>query len=180
MTARNSIRNLILCGFMGTGKSTVGHILADRLGWRFVDTDALIEAREGRAVTDIFAQDGEPAFRALERAVCEEIAKGGEWQNTVIGTGGGMVIDPVNRDLLGSVGLLACLDAPADVIAERLRGDTFRPLLSAPDPVLRISELLAIRREAYGAIPHHVDTSTRTPEQVADAILDLWKNHHAE
>lgn len=167
-------KNIILCGFMGTGKSTVGQLLASRMGWRFVDTDKLIESRHGKSIPQIFAQEGEPAFRALEHALCEEI---GTWKQTVISTGGGIVVDPENRAALINAGLVVCLDAPPDEIAKRLLAadQPERPMLAGGDPAQRIAELMATREVAYHALPHRINTVGITPNHIADQIVNLWK-----
>lgn len=164
-------RHIILCGFMGTGKSTVGRLIGLKLKLSFVDTDALIEARQGQAISAIFAQKGEAFFRSLEHQLCQEIAS---WEPTVIATGGGMVIDPRNRDLLAGAGLLVCLDASPGLIAARLRGQSHRPLLAAPDPKQRIAELLSARAAVYGAIALHVNTNRQSPDRIAAQIIELW------
>ena len=170
----NTPENIILCGFMGTGKTTVGRIVAAMLGWRFWDTDAQIEAQLGRPISQIFAEDGEAYFRRWESAICQELARR---RHEVIGAGGGIVLNPANREALSRAGLVICLDAPADEIAARLAGMTDRPLLAGPDPAKRIAELLAARAEAYGALSHHIDTAGCSPEEVAEAILALWGRH---
>lgn len=163
--------NIILCGFMGTGKTTIGQIIAGRLGWPFVDTDQVIEERQGKTIHTIFAEQGEPFFRRLESDLCVELA---DWQQTVIATGGGTVVNPENRAALQRAGLVVCLDAPAEAIAARLAGVTDRPMLAGNDPVARIRDLLTLRTAAYGAIPCHVDTAGRTPEAIADEVIQLW------
>ncbi|HLY26953.1 MAG TPA: shikimate kinase [Aggregatilineales bacterium] len=168
-------QNIILCGFMGTGKSSVGRILAERLGWQFVDTDALIEQREGRTISAIFAEDGEAKFRDLESAVAAELVN---YLHTVIATGGGIVLRPENLANLDRAGLVVCLDAPAEEIARRLAQFTDRPLLAGADPAARIAELLARRKGAYGAIRQHVDTANRSVEQIAAFINELWQDSH--
>jgi shikimate kinase len=164
--------NIILCGFMGTGKSTVGRLIADRLGWRFVDTDQLIEAQVGRTVSQIFAGDGEAFFRQWESRICRELIGA---RHEVIATGGGIVLDPANREALNRAGLVVCLDAPATEIVARLAGAVDRPLLAGADPVARVTELLAARAGAYGAIRNHVDTAGKTPQEVAMRIVALWE-----
>src|SRR5689334_5573582 len=124
--------NIILCGFMGTGKTTVGTVIAAQLGWRFVDMDRLLEAQlGGRTISQIFAEDGEPFFRMWESRICEEMA----WSNhEVIATGGGAVLNPANREALNRAGMVVCLEASPDEIVARLDGATDRPLLAGADP----------------------------------------------
>ncbi len=159
---------IALAGFMGTGKSTVGRILAERLERPFLDVDAEIEAREGRAISEIFATDGEPAFRAIERALIQEVARS---RNRVVAVGGGAVLDPDNVRDLSEAGLLVCLDARPEVVLRRVQNERHRPLLQTDNPEQRIRDLLARRSACYAAIPFHVDTSELTPEEVADAVL---------
>lgn len=169
-------RNIILCGFMGTGKTTVGKLVAARLGWQFADTDQVIEARCGKRVSAIFAEEGEAAFRQMERDLCHEIAA--SWRGYVIATGGGMVLDATNRELLRRSGCLICLDLPPEHLARRLAGKTDRPLLANPpngDLVAHIQALLAARAEAYRAVPHHVDTTNLSPYGVSEAVLEIWR-----
>ncbi len=157
---------------MGTGKTTIGRIVAAQLGWEFVDTDQVIEARQGRSVRKIFAQDGEPIFRRLESELCRELAT---WTHKVIATGGGIVLNGDNRVALQQAGLVVCLDAPAQEIAARLAEDKDRPLLAGADPTARISELMAKRSDAYAAIPCHVNTAGSAPEQIAETVITLWR-----
>jgi shikimate kinase len=164
------LRNIVLTGFMGTGKTSVGQVLARRLEWPYVDTDALVERMAGKAVADLIRCDGEAVFRRLERAACLEVAAR---RKQVVGTGGGALLDPKNRAVMLMDNLLVCLTCDAEEIARRLDGDDSRPLLDG-DPVTRIDELLAARKTVYDALPHHVDTTRRTPEEVADAVLQLW------
>jgi shikimate kinase len=176
----NKLNNIILCGFMGTGKTTVGKIVAARLGWEFSDTDSVIEGWLGRSIKQIFAEDGEAVLRYWENRYCEEMIR---LHNQVIATGGGIVVNPANREAMSRAGLVICLDAPAEEIAARLSGMemgiTDRPLLAGADPTKRIADLLASRAEAYAALPFHVNTGGLTPEAVAGAILALWEQHHA-
>lgn len=163
--------NLVLTGFMGTGKSTLGRLVADRLGRPFVDMDSVIAARAGQPIPAIFAAQGEQAFRALERALCQELAA---QDGLVIATGGGALVDPENRAAMQRSGLVICLTASPAALAERLAGAGDRPLLAGDDPAARIAALLADRAAAYAALPHQLDTTTLTPEQVTEAILTLW------
>lgn len=160
--------NIYLTGFMGAGKTTVGRILAERLGWCFTDIDGLIEEREGATVSEIFAHCGEPRFRQLE-AFALERASG--WTGHVVSTGGGIVLKDENRKLMRATGVTVYLKTPAHLIEERLSGDDSRPLLMVEDPKSRIRELLAEREALYEQADITVDTSGRSPEEVAEEIL---------
>lgn len=166
-------QNIVLTGFMGTGKSTVGQIVAARLNRPFVDMDSVIEQRTSRTIADIFAAEGESEFRRLERELCAELSR---QQYLVIATGGGALVDPVNRKLMVGSGMVICLTAPVEVLAARLQDDTARPLI-ADDPATKLAALLEARTQAYAALPFHIDTESLAPEQVAEAILDLWHKH---
>ena len=153
---------------MGTGKSTVGRLLADRFGFDFVDTDQLIEERHG-SIRTIFAEQGEAAFRALERELAAELA---ERSQVVIATGGRLMLDPENIASLGAGGRVFCLVADPGEIERRIvaEADTIeRPLLAAADPRARINELLAERRSGYARFTQ-VATDGRTPEDIAAEI----------
>ena len=161
-------RNIVLTGFMGTGKTTVGRILAERLGYGFVDTDELIESRFG-AIHEIFERDGEEAFRDMERSVACELA---DRAGLVIATGGRMMLDPDCAACLEPVSDVVCLTAPAGTVVERVAGTGVppRPLLDAPDASDRVRGLLAERAEGYGRFAS-VDTEDRSPDEVADAVM---------
>lgn len=165
--------NVILCGFMGTGKTTIGKVLASRMGWDFVDTDELIVTQTGKPISEIFATEGEAAFRDLETALCKEILN---WRRRVVATGGGIVLRPENRHVLLQAGMVVCLEAPAEEIIQRLRFNTDRPLLHSDDPAQRIRQLLAARAEAYAALPYHIDTYAVTPSDVANSIMRVWRS----
>jgi 3-dehydroquinate synthetase/shikimate kinase len=156
-------RNVVLTGFMGTGKTTVGRLLADDLGYRFVDTDGLIEERHGPIPT-LFAERGEAAFRAMERGLAAELA---QRSGLVVSTGGRMMLDPANVRALSATSRIFCLVAAPDEVFERVSGDTAeRPLLEVPDPRRRIVELMSERGPEYRRFPQLV-TDARTPEAVA-------------
>jgi shikimate kinase len=162
-------RNIVLTGFMGTGKTTVGRVLAARLGYEFVDTDALISAEHG-SIPQIFSELGEAHFRMLEREIARELAGR---DGLVVSTGGRMMVDPVNAELLGSTGDVFALTATVDTIVERVGGEgaaATRPMFAGHDVRERIVELLAERAPAYGRFIQ-IATDGRTPRQVADAIL---------
>ena len=161
-------RNIVLTGFMGTGKSTVGRIVAEKLGVEFVDSDEVIEERFG-PIRRIFALDGEPGFRQRERVVAEDLASK---RNTVIATGGGMLLDPVSVEMFEASGVIFCLRADPAAILDRVLGDgsVDRPLLSSTDPRRRIVELLAEREEAYARF-RSIITDAKSPEAIADEII---------
>jgi shikimate kinase len=163
--------NLVLAGFMGTGKSTVGRIVAGRLGLAFVDTDAEIERRAGQTIAAIFAQEGEAAFRRMETEVCGEIAAG---RDQVIAVGGGALLDDATRHAFAQTSLIVCLTASLDEILRRVGDDPARPLFSADRK--RLAALHAERAAHYAALPHRVDTTARTPAEVAGEVIGLW-NH---
>jgi shikimate kinase/3-dehydroquinate synthase len=162
--------NIVLTGFMGTGKSSVGREVADQLGRPFLDLDDLIATRAGKSVAEIFAQDGETAFRSLEDHACQELR---EPSGQVVAAGGGAVLNPANREALASGGIVICLEARPDIITQRLAGGDGRPLLSGASREARIAELLAQRASAYEAIPHHLDTSQLTVVQTAERVMGI-------
>jgi len=159
--------NIVLTGFMGTGKTTVGRLLAERLDVDFADTDEIIAAHDGRTIANIFAQEGEAKFRQLESAVALELA---DQQNLVISTGGRLMLDPANAEALSRNGRVFCLTASPEAILMRLQDDGRRPLLNVPDPERRIRELLARRAAAYGRFPQ-IPTEGKTVQQVAEEII---------
>lgn len=164
-------RNIVLMGFMGTGKTTVGKKLAARLGLKFVDMDHIIESRAGKAISRIFAEDGEPHFRELERVLAAELSAR---EGLVVGCGGGVVLNSDNVRSFSRTGLVVCLTAPAEVIFKRTASASHRPLLEQQDRLQRIVDLLEKRRALYAAIPHQIDTGTLSADQVVDAILPLY------
>lgn len=156
-----------LGGFMGTGKTSVGREVARLSGRPFVDTDALLHLRYG-PVADQFRREGEAAFRRRERAVVAELARRGD---QVVALGGGAWVDLANRQALRRRHQLVVLTAPLEVVAERLGDDPGRPLW---DPAVA-QALLAARAEAYADADLRVDTSSRSPTELAEAILEaLW------
>ncbi|RMG92313.1 MAG: 3-dehydroquinate synthase [Chloroflexi bacterium] len=162
-----NLPNIVLTGFMGTGKTTVGRLLAERLGLKFVDTDLLIEARDGRSVSNIFREAGEEVFRRLEAAVAQELA---EEHGLVIATGGRLMLDSQNALALQKNGRVVCLVAEPEEIVRRLAGDTQRPLLNVSDPKKQVNQLLQARAARYGRFPQ-ITTSGKSPETVADEII---------
>ena len=161
--------NIVLTGFMGTGKTTVGRVLAEALGFDFVDTDHLIENDNG-PIPVIFAEQGEGSFRAIEHSVAVELSGR---TSTVIATGGRLMLEPSNAAALSETGRVFCLNAPVDTIVERALGDgtAHRPLLDGHDPVARITALLAERADAYGRF-EQVETQNLAPQEIANEIIE--------
>ncbi len=149
------MKNIVIVGFMGTGKTAVAKALARDLGLKYVSVDAVIEEREKRPITDIFRDSGEPYFRSKEKAVVKELSSA---SGQVIDTGGGVVLDQENMASLKAGGIVICLWARVETIHERTSRARHRPLLDVKDPVGRISELLDRRRPFYEKAGHHVDT----------------------
>jgi shikimate kinase len=164
-------RSIILTGFMGTGKSTVGRLLARRLGYAFVDLDDLIEKEAGMPVREIFSSYGEARFRELETRAIERLASGALGSPLVVSTGGGAVIREENRALLRSFGSLVCLKASPEEILKRVGNRPERPLLAGPDREDKLHSLLNERRTAYMDCDLEVDTSHLGPEEVVGMIL---------
>lgn len=161
--------NIVLAGFMGTGKSTVGRLLAERLGFDFVDTDEMIESRHG-SIPAIFAEQGEGRFRELERELAQELSAR---HGLVIATGGRMMVDAVNAHVLGSTGAVICLTATVDTLVARLTPQlASRPMLAGHEPRERVTQLLAERAPAYARFTPVV-TDGRSPGAIADEIIAL-------
>jgi 3-dehydroquinate synthase len=162
--------NIVITGFMGTGKSAVGREVARRLGWQFVDMDDVIVLRAGKPIPRIFAEHGEAAFRAMESNVCADLSV---QEGLVIATGGGALVNPDNRRVMMRGGTVICLNADPDEILRRVGDDDNRPLLNVPDPRARVTELLATRRAAYQTIPWQIDTTGLSVEEVAEQVIAL-------
>lgn len=163
-------RNIVLAGFMGTGKSSVGRLLAAQTGRPFVDMDARLAAAFGKPIAAVFAEEGEAAFRVAEAALCAELAAE---RGLVISTGGGALLNPRSRAALAESGVLVCLTATTDTILARLAGQNDRPLLHGDEATQRrkVEALLHERRQLYAAIAHQVPTDGVEPEHVAQAVL---------
>ena len=164
--------NLVLLGFMGTGKSAVGRRVAALAGASFFEMDAELEQRAGKPISRIFSEDGEPAFRAMEARLAEEW---GRKEGAVISCGGGVALREENLRALETNGLLVCLTARPEVLLERTARSKKRPLLAGEDPEKKIRDLLAARAPAYAKIPVQVDTSDASLDELAAHLLDLWK-----
>lgn len=163
--------SIVLVGFMGTGKSTVGPIVADRLEFRFVDTDTLIETQHG-PIPELFKTRGEEAFRQIECDVIRELA---EIEGLVIATGGGTMLDERNVTALSPSAVFFTLTASARSIADRvlIEGAVERPLLQTEHPLETIAHLLGERHSTYGRFDQ-IDTEARTPSDIADEIIERF------
>ena len=166
-------KNIILTGFMGVGKTSVGTQLAKDLSYTFVDTDTLIEADQKMPITAIFAKFGEPYFREVEAKVIQEVM-GREYQ--VVSTGGGAVIWDVNRAAFNKAGFVVCLTARPEVIFERIKHETHRPLLQTPDPMAKIKELLDSRAKFYVQADAVIDNSEKSVDAVIRDIKERIKH----
>jgi shikimate kinase len=164
--------NIYLVGFMGTGKSAVGQELARRSKRQFVDLDELIELREKKTIADIFAQQGEPYFRRLEKKTLKDVAKE---KGFVVACGGGIVIDSDNIRIMKENGTVVCLQAACEVILARTMGQSHRPLLNVANPRERIELLLKMRAPYYAQADTAVDTSKLSVEQAAQSIEKALK-----
>ena len=163
-------RSLYLVGMMGSGKTSTGRPLAERLGYGFVDADAVIEQAAGCSIPDIFDRDGEAGFRSLESQVLSAIS---QRHSLVVATGGGVVTQPENWGMLHS-GIVIWLDVMPDQLLQRLNADsTVRPLLQTADPEAALNALLNERRPLYAEADLTVVINDETPEAVADGILKL-------
>jgi shikimate kinase len=167
--------NIILIGFMGSGKTSVGEGLAKSLGWQLLDTDQWLEEREGRSVADIFASDGEEYFRQQESLCLKALLAEGQ-RASVIATGGGMPLREENRALLKQLGTVVYLKAPAAVIFERVKHEATRPLLQTADPQATIAALLNEREGRYeAAADFTVETAEKPVNQVVSEIEERMK-----
>ena len=163
-------RSLYPVGMMGSGKTSTGRPLAERLGYGFVDADAVIEQAAGCSIPDIFDRDGEAGFRSLESQVLNAIS---QRHSLVVATGGGVVTQPENWGMLHS-GIVIWLDVVPDQLLQRLNADsTVRPLLQTADPEAALNALLNERRPLYAEADLTVVINDETPEAVADGILQL-------
>jgi len=169
------VKSIVITGFMGTGKTTVGKRLSEEYNLEFIDTDELIEKKAGnKKINKIFAEFGEAHFRKLEKDVIREIA---EKKDTVIATGGGAIVDKENLSLLKkSSSIIICLTSRPDVIVFRTRSEKgVRPLLNSDNPLIKIEELLKKRADAYSKADVIIDTSDLTPDDVIMKIKNILK-----
>jgi shikimate kinase len=159
---------------MGTGKSTIGQLVATELQRDFVDMDAIIEQREGHPISQIFSERGEPYFRRLEADLCLELAS---QTGLVIATGGGTLVPEANRSVMEHSGLVICLDCEPDVLWQRIGQSDDRPMLGSTDSerYVRLAALLARRAPAYARNKHHLDITHLSPPEATRQIC-VWAN----
>ncbi len=170
--------NIVLIGYRCTGKSTVGRILSKKLGWNFVDTDELIEKKEGKSIEEIVSEKGWREFRRIEKEVIEEVSR---YRNQVISTGGGAVLDKENRERLKKNGFIVWLRAKPETIKERMLRDKKRPSLTGKAPEEEIEEVLKEREPIYRECSDLIiDTDHICQKKIAERIIEdarkfIWK-----
>ena len=168
------MKNIVLTGFMGTGKTSVARELSSMLGMKVVDMDTEIEKEQGMTINDIFARFGEGRFRDIETGMAKKVSR---LNGAVISTGGGVVLRKENIEYLRDGGVVVCLMASPEVIYERTKHSDERPLLKVEDPLEKIRELLEYRLPFYRNADIVVDTDGKTPREVAEEIVETlrWK-----
>jgi shikimate kinase len=166
------MKNIVLTGFMGTGKTAVGKELAQILGMKLIDVDTEIEKSEQITINEIFSQFGEPRFREIETAMIKRIASG---RNLVISTGGGAVLKQENMDIVRESGVIVCLVASPETILKRTGTSNDRPLLKVENPLEKINQLLTFRKPFYEKADIMIDTENKTPLQIAEEIIEKMK-----
>jgi shikimate kinase len=172
MQSDRRIVNIALIGFMGTGKTSVGRLVAEQLHFDYLDTDEMAQSRTGRTITDIFARDGEPAFRKLEEQIVAELTA---YKRTVISTGGGLPMNLQNLVSLRTHALVVCLWASPEKIWERVKNQTHRPLLHDANPQKKIRELLATREPFYRQADVLLNTELRSVREVAQQVVHQFR-----
>ncbi len=165
--------NIVLTGFMGTGKTAVGRELSRLLNMKIVDVDTEIEKSQQMTINEIFKQSGELRFREMETEMIRELS---ERKDVIISTGGGAVLRQENVDALRKQGIIVCLMATPETILKRTSHSSNRPLLQVEDPFEKIKELLDFRRPFYGKADIMIDTDGKTPRQIAEEIIDKMKD----
>ena len=166
--------NIVLIGFMGSGKTTVGIRLSYRMRRAIEDTDKLIARKEGKSISDIFAEEGEAYFRKAETAMLQELC--GKLRNHIVSVGGGTPVREENRALLKMLGTVVYFRVKPETVYKRLQGDTSRPLLQCENPLQKIKELLAAREEAYESCADIIiDTDDLTMDEIIDKIMQAMK-----
>jgi shikimate kinase len=163
------MKNIVLTGFMGAGKTAVGRELSRILGWKIIDVDDEIVKARGMTINEIFSALGEPAFRDIETEMIRKVSQN---RNVIISTGGGAVLRQENMDILREHGVIICLWASPETVLRRTRGNDERPLLQVEDPLKRIQELLEFRRPFYEKADSMIETDEKSPFYIAKEILE--------
>lgn len=169
--------NLYLVGFMGTGKTTVGRAVAQKLGFELLDSDHEIERLQGRPIPQIFAEEGETAFRALERAFVEH---GHPTKRQVVACGGGLIVPPGLLEMLQARGVIMCLHASLETILRRTQGNKNRPLLNVEDPEERLRTLFAQREAIYRRAGTMILTDGRQLSDIVSHVLRVYRREAAD
>ena len=169
--------NLYLVGFMGTGKTTVGRAVAHQLGFALLDSDHEIERQQGKPIPEIFAKQGEAAFRVMERAFVEG---GHPATGTVVACGGGLVVQPGMLELVKSKGVVICLHASLETILRRTQGNKNRPLLDVENPMERIRALYAVREPIYNQAGSIILTDGRTLADIVQHVMRTYRREAAD
>jgi len=167
------MKNIVLTGFMGTGKTEVGMELARLLDIKLIDVDAEIERSQKMTIKEIFKQFGEPKFRELETEIIKKIS---ENKNIIISTGGGAALKQENMDIFRKNGIIICLTAAPETILKRTSNNTERPLLQVENPLEKIKELLDFRKPFYEKADVMIDTEGKTPLEIAEEIIERIKD----
>lgn len=168
------MKNIVLTGFMGTGKTIVARQLARALGMKIIDIDTEIEKSMKMTINDIFKQFGEPRFREIETEIIKQVS---ENKNVIISTGGGAVLKQENMDAVRKNGVIVCLTATPETILERTRSNKERPLLYVENPLERIKELLHFRTPFYEKADIMIDTEKKSPIHIAEEIIERMKGY---
>jgi shikimate kinase len=163
------MKNIILTGFMGTGKTAVGMELERILDMKLIDVDTEIEKSENVTINEIFKQFGEPRFREIETEMIRRLSS---HKNAIISTGGGAVLKQENMEILRHKGVIVCLTATPETILNRTSKSNDRPLLKVENPLAKINELLNFRRPFYEKADIIIDTENKTPLQIAEEIIE--------
>nr|MCS5613413.1 AAA family ATPase [Candidatus Poribacteria bacterium] len=165
--------NIVLIGFMGTGKTSVGQRISEKLQMPMVDTDTIVETDNQMIIGEIFDRYGEGYFRSLENAAVHKASK---YTNHIISTGGGVVLRIENLNLLQENGLLFCLRATPEEIFKRIKDESHRPLLKDPNPPNKIRHLLRKRQTQYQRIEHQIETTDLSIEEVTNQIIGIYQS----
>ena len=165
--------NIVLIGFMGTGKTAVGKTVASALDMKYLDTDLMIEADAQKTIPEIFETLGEPAFREFETEAIRRITR---LRGYVIATGGGAPMNEENLANMKRAGVLICLTASPEVILERTSRASNRPLLKTPNPMTKIQSLLSLREPQYNKADYTINTTTLSIQEVAEKVIKIWES----